>query len=391
MTGQSVSQIGSWMQRVTENWLIYRLTGSELMVGAVGFCAHIPILLVGPLGGLAADRNSRYRILLTAQSVMLLQATALATLTLTGEIAPRHVFALALVWGTLAAFEIPARQSLFIHMVGKKDLFNAITWNSVVMNSARIVGPAVAGVLIAAFGEGLCFSINAISFLAVIASLLMLRLPPATQMSTVSPWSHLREGFRYAGGNRPVLLLLVTNSVISIARSPSSALAPFFADAIFGRGAEGLGALMGATGIGAVCGTLGLAARTDTRGLPRTVFTSALTSAVCLTLFAWSPSFWLSLVFFLLIGYSHMRQSASTNTLIQTLIPDEYRGRVMALYSMTAVGTLPLGHLAGGAIAEVIGVRWTVFLGALLCFGATVAYRRNVSGIESSLKAPRSS
>lgn len=390
ISGQSVSQVGSWMQRITQNWLVYRLSGSEFLVGAVGFCANVPVLLIGPIGGITADRHSRYRILLAAQTLLLLQAAALATLTLTGAVTVRQIFLLALVWGVVTAFEIPARQALFIHMVGKEDLFNAITLNSVSMNAARILGPAVAGVLIATFGEGLCFTINAVTFLAVIISLLLMRLPAAQPNRAASPWIHLREGFRYVGGNRPVLSLLLVNSAVSIARSPSVALAPFFADAIFGRGAEGLGALMGAAGIGAVCGTLGLATRTDTRGLPRTVLNCVLISMTCLALFAWSPSFWLSLGFFLLIGYAHMRQSASVNTLVQSLIPDEYRGRVMSLYSMTAIGSLPFGQLAGGAIAEEIGVRWTVFLGAMLCLAAALAFRRTVAGIERSLEVSRS-
>ncbi len=363
------------MQNVAQSWLVYRLTGSELMVGVVGFCAHIPVLLLGPLAGLTADRYSRYRIVLLTQAAFLVQAVALATLTLSGRVTAAHVFALAAIWGMINAFDIPARQSLYIHMVGGEDLLNAISLNSVVFNTARVAGPAVGGLVIAVAGEGVCFSVNAATFLAVLGSLLMLRLPPLKPERRDAPWAHLREGFRYVASHQPVLALLGINAAMNITRAPAVALAPFFADAIFGRGSEGLGVLTGAAGLGAIAGTLGLARRTGTRGLPSVVFSSALATGICLVLFAWSPSFWTSLLIFGMIGFNHMRQNASTNTLIQTLIPDAYRGRVMALYSMTVVGVLPLGHLAGGAAAEHIGPRWTVFLGGLVCTAAALTFR----------------
>ena len=376
VSGQVVSLMGTWMQNLSQSWLVYRLTGSELLVGAVGFCSHIPVLLLGPVAGIAADRHSRYRIILLTQTVFLFQALLLAVLTLTGRVTVTHVFVLALVWGTINAFDIPARQSLYIHMVGKEDLINAISLNSVMFNTARVVGPAIAGLMIAAFGEGVCFSVNAVTFLAVIGSLLLLRLPATARARPDSPWAHLRDGFRYVYRDRPVFALLLINSAVNITRAPPVALAPFFADAIFGQGSQGLGILQGAAGIGAVTGTLGLASRTHTAGLPRTVLYSALTTGSCLVLFAWSPSFVLSLVVFAVIGFSHMRQNASTNTLIQSLIPDQYRGRIMALYSVTVVGVLPLGHIAGGAIAERVGARWTVFVGGLLCLVAGLLFRQ---------------
>ena len=385
MSGQTVSLIGTWMQSLSQSWLVYRLTGSELLVGATGFCSHIPVLLLAPMGGLAADRFSRYRIVILTQSTFMLQALALAVLTLTGAVTVTHVFALAVIWGTVNAFDMPARQSLYIHMVGKEDLINAISLNSVIFNTARVVGPSVAGLLIAAVGEGTCFLFNAVSFLAVICSLFLLRLPKTARARPDSPWAHLRDGFRYAYHHRPVLALLLINSAVHITRAPAVALAPFFADAIFRRGARGLGILTGAAGVGAVTGTLGLARRTHTIGLPQIVLYSALTTGSCLVLFAWSPSFLLSLAIFAVIGFSHMRQNTSANTLIQSLIPDEYRGRIMALYSMTVVGVLPLGHLAGGAIAEHVGPRWTVFFGGVLCLAGALLYRRAVPVIHRSI------
>ncbi|MCP5110299.1 MAG: MFS transporter [bacterium] len=386
VSGQTVSLIGTWMQNLSQSWLIYRLTGSELLVGVLGFSAHIPVLLLGPFAGLAADRYSRYHIVLLTQTAFLLQAVALAVLTLTGKVTALHVFALAAVWGVVNAFDIPSRQSLYIHMVGKEDLINAISLNSVIFNTARMAGPAIAGLLIAAFGEGVCFSINAVTFLAVIGSLLLLRIPATVRGARDSPFGHLRDGFRYAYHHRPILALLLINSAVNITRAPAVALAPFFADAIFGQGSEGLGILTGAAGVGAVTGTLGLASRTHTRGLPQTVLYSALTTGSCLVLFAWSPSFVVSVLVFAAIGFSHMRQNASTNTLIQSLIPDEYRGRIMALYSMTVVGVLPLGHLAGGAIAEQIGARWTVFGGGLLCLSAGLFFRTITPRLQHSIR-----
>ncbi|MCW5978223.1 MAG: MFS transporter [Bryobacteraceae bacterium] len=382
--GQAVSLIGTWMQNVSQLWLIYRLTGSEFLVGAVGFCSHLPVLALGPVAGLAADRFSRYRIVIAAQAAFLLQALALAALTLTGKVAASHVFALALSWGVINAFEVPARQSLFIHMVGKEDLLNAISLNSVVFNSARIVGPSVAGVLIAALGEGACFLINASTFLAVLGSLFLLRLPSIPRAAPASPWTHLRDGFRYVHGHRPVLVLLLVNSVVNIVRAPAVSLAPFFADAIFGRGSRGLGFLTGAAGVGAVAGTLGLARRTKTEGLPRVALYSALTTGAVLVTFAWSPWFAFSLALYSLFGFSQMRQNAAANTLIQTMVPDEYRGRIMALFSMTVIGVLPLGHLAGGAIAEFTGPRWAVFLGGAICLAGALVYRRFADGIHRS-------
>lgn len=385
VSGQAISLIGTWMQALSLGWLVYHLTGSELLVGATGFCSHIPVLLFAPIGGLAADRFSRYRIVILTQVAFTLQALALAALTLSGAVTVAHVFALAALWGTINAFDIPARQSLYIHMVEREDLINAIALNSVIFNAARVVGPSVAGVLIAAFGEGTCFLLNAVTFLAVICSLLLLRLPKTARARPDSPWAHLLDGFHYVHRHRSILALLLVNSAVNVTRAPAVALAPFFADAIFHRGAQGLGFLTGAAGIGAVAGTLGLARRTHTAGLPRIVFYSALITGSCLILFAWSPSFLLLLAVFAMVGYSHMRQNASVNTLIQTLIPDEYRGRIMALFSMTVVGVLPLGHLAGGAVAEHMGARWTVFFGGALCLAGAVLFRRMVPAIHRSI------
>jgi MFS family permease len=378
VTGQVISLVGTWMQNLAQSWLVYRLTHSEFLLGATGFCSYLPVLVLGPVAGIAADRYSRYRIVILTQTVFTIQALALAALTLSGMVTVTQVLVLATLWGAINAFDIPARQSLYIHMVGKEDLLNAISLNSVIFNSARVIGPSIAGILVAELGEGVCFVINAATFVAVIVSLLFIRLPETARARPDSPWAHLRDGFRYAHRTRPVRALLGMTGAVNISGAPAVVLAPFFADAIFHRGSLGLGFLTGAMGIGAVAGTLGLARRTRASGLPQIVFYSAVLMGACLVVFAWSPFFSLSMAMFALLGFSVMRQNASANTLIQTLIPDEYRGRIMALYSMTVVGMLPVGSLAAGAFAERFGPRLTVLLGGLLCIGSAAFFRRSL-------------
>ncbi len=363
------------MQSVAQSWLVYRLTRSEWLLGMTWFCTHIPIFVLGPLGGLAADRYSRHRIVIVTQTLAMLQAAALAALTLSGRIEIWHVLALALLLGTVNAFDMPGRQSLLIHLAGKEDLLNAISLNSAVFNAARMVGPAVAGVLVARLGEGACFALNGLSFLAVIGSLLAVRLPGLRHSPPESPWAHLIDGFRYVHRSLPVRTLLAMMGAANLAGWPALVLMPFFADEIFHRGSQGLGFLMGAMGIGAVVGTLWLAGRGRTEGLTGVIFLGALMLGASFVVFALSPSYYLCLALMPLVGFSVMRQNASANTLIQTLIPDEYRGRTMALYAMMVVGLGPFGALAAGALAQQVGARTTVLCGGLLCLAVAAWFR----------------
>jgi len=365
-----VSLVGTWMQNVAQSWLMYRLTHSEWLLGATWFCSQIPVFLLGPLGGLAADRYSRHRIVILTQTAAMGQAWALAALTLLGWIQPWHVLLLATLLGVINAFDMPGRQALLIHLATKEDLLNAIALNSAIFNAARLVGPAMAGVIVARVGEGVCFALNGASFLAVIASLLAMRLPPFVARATESPWEHLKDGFRYAHASAPVRTLLALIGVASIAGMPVIVLMPFFADGIFHRGSQGLGFLMGAMGMGAIAGTLWLAGRGRTEQLPRVILASSLILGATFVAFALSPSYYLALALMPVVGFSVMRQNASANTLIQTLIPDHYRGRIMALYAMMVVGLGPFGSLAAGALAQHIGVRGTVLVGGLLCLMA---------------------
>lgn len=368
--GQLVSLVGTWMQSVAQSWLMYRLTHSEWLLGATWFCSQIPVFVLGPLGGVAADRYSRHRIVVMTQTAAMCQAFALAALTLAGWVQPWHILALATLLGIVYAFDMPGRQALLIHLAAREDLLNAIALNSATFNVARLLGPAVAGVLVARYGEGVCFALNGASFLAVLASLVAMRLPPPVACTRQSPLEHLKDGFRYAYHSRPVRTLLGLMGAASIAGMPAIVLMPFFADEIYGRGSQGLGFLMGAMGLGAVAGTLWLAGRGRTSELPRVILASSVTLGAALVLFAASPSYHLALALMPVVGFSVMRQNASANTLIQTLIPDSYRGRVMALYAMMVVGLGPFGSLAAGALAQQIGARGTVLLGGLLCLGA---------------------
>src|SRR5580692_5861438 len=304
VAGQIVSLVGTWMQNVAQAWLVYRLTHSALLLGTAWFCTQIPVFAFGPLGGLAADRYSRHRLVVVTQILSMCQALALAALTLSGKVQVPQILALAVVLGTINAFDMPGRQSLIVEMTSKEDLLNAISLNSAIFNGARIVGPAVAGLLVAAFGEGICFLLNGVSFLAVIGCLLAMRLPRFTRRAQDSPWAHLVGGFKYVHGHRAVRTLLGMMGAVTIAGMPAVVLMPFFADAIFHRGSRGMGILMGAMGAGAVAGTLVLAWRAEVATLPRVIFWSALLLGASFCLFAWSSLFYFSLAVMPFIGYS---------------------------------------------------------------------------------------
>ena len=372
--GQIVSLVGTWMQNVAQAWLVYRLTHSELLLGTTWFCSQIAVFALGPLGGIAADRFSRRKVVIVTQTLSMVQAFVLAALTLSGRVQVWHVLVLAGALGAINAFDMPGRQALVIQMTSKEDLINAISLNSATFNAARVVGPAIAGLLLAAVGEGTCFLINGISFLAVILSLTAMRIPPAAPKAPAPMWRHLVDGFRYASHNCAVRRVLALMGATTLAGMPGLVLMPFFADDIFHRGARGLGVLMGAMGVGAVVGALTLARRTELSGLGRVMVIGGLTTGACYLAFAFSPFFYLSLALMPVVGYSVMRQMASANTTIQTLIPDEYRGRIMALYSMTVVGLGPFGSLAAGALAGRFGARATVGLGGALALGSSLVF-----------------
>ena len=375
-SGQMISLTGTWMQNVAQAWLVYRLTGSALLLGSVGFASQIPVFLVAPFGGITADRTNRQRLVIATQACSMILAGILAWLTLSGRVEVWHIFLLAALLGVVNAFDIPGRQSFLVDMVGKEDLMNAIALNSSMFNGARVIGPAIAGILVAKIGEGWCFGANAISYVAVLVGLLLMRVHSAPRSSKHSPIEDIIEGFRWVSQTRIIRALLLLLGLVSLVGMPYTVLMPVFADKILHGGARGLGILMGATGVGALCGALTLAAKTGLKGLGRWVTFSCAGLGTSLVCFSFSRSFWLSVALLLPAGYSMMLQMACSNTLIQTMVPDQLRGRVMSLYSMMFMGMAPFGAFFGGALADRLGAPITVAGGGVACVLGAIWFGR---------------
>lgn len=386
--GQLVSLVGTWMQSVAQSWLVYRLTGSATLLGIVGFATQAPTFLFASVGGVVADRWPRRRILVVTQVTSAAVAALLAALTLGGIVTVPLLLGCAVLLGIVNGFDIPARQAFVIELVGREDLISAIALNSSAFNAARVLGPAVAGVLVAAVGEGWCFLANAVSFLAVIAGLLAMRLAPvATPSGHVSPLRSLAEGFRFAAGSRPVRAILLLLGLVSFTGMPYVVLMPIFADRILHGGASGLGLLMGASGVGALAGALLLASREGVSGLGRWVALAAGGFGLSLIAFTASESFWLSAALLVPVGFCLMSQMAASNTLVQTMVPDAFRGRVMALYAMMFMGMAPFGALAAGALADRIGARWVVAAGGILSLVGALLFARRLPVLRAAARA----
>jgi MFS family permease len=374
-SGQLISLIGTWMQSVAQSWLVYRLTGSALLLGSVGFAGQIPVFMFAPLGGMAADRYNRRYIVIATQTASLLLAFVLAALTLLRIVQVWHVFVLAALLGVVNAFDIPGRQSFLVDMVGKDDLMNAIALNSSMFNGARVIGPAIAGILVAKIGEGWCFFANGVSYIAVIIGLFLMRVLSPRRTLKASPFEHIMEGFRFVNETVPIRALLLLLGMVSLVGMPYVVLMPIFADQILHGGARGLGILMGATGVGALFGALTLAFREGVKGLGRWVAWCCAGFGASLALFAFSHIFWLSVILLLPVGYSMMLQMACSNTLIQVMVPDALRGRVMAVYSMMFMGMAPIGALLGGVLADRFGAPLTVSAGGVACLAGAGWFR----------------
>jgi MFS family permease len=382
LSGQLISLIGTWMQLVAQSWLVYRLTGSSVLLGLVGFAGQIPVFLLAPAGGSLADARSRHRIIIATQAAAMLLAFALAVLTLAGLVQLWHVFVLASLLGIVNAFDIPARQSFLVQLVGRNDLMNAIALNSSMFNGARLVGPAIAGVLVAAIGEGWCFFLNGVSYLAVLAGLLLMHPKPQPQRPSGStPLGRIVEGFQFAARTAPIRALLFLLGLVSLAGMPYSVLMPIFADKILHAGARGLGLLMGAAGLGALLGALTLAARQEVRGLGRWVAWAAASFGISLIAFAMSRQFWLSAALLVPVGFAMIVQTAASNTLIQAMVPDALRGRVMSVYSMMFMGMAPFGALLSGLLAGRLGAPAAVALGGAACITAAIVFALNLPAL----------
>ena len=379
--GQFISLTGTWMQSVAQSWLVYRLTGSVILLGAVGFASQIPVFLIAPFGGSVADRMDRRRILVITQSVAMSLAAVLAVLTLTGSIQIWHLFVVAVGFGVANAFDIPTRQAFVAEMVGRDDLINAIALNSSMFNGARIVGPAIAGILVAAVGEGWCFFGNAVSYIAVITGLLMMKVNSTPRKRESSALSDIAEGFGYVAKTRPIRALLLLLGLVSLTAMPYAVLMPVFADQYLGGGSSTLGYLMGASGIGALIAALSLATRKHVFGLGRWVLFACGGLGLSLILFSLSRNFWLSALLLIPVGFSMMTQMSSSNTLVQAMVPDHLRGRVMSVYSMMFMGVAPFGALLAGTLAGYIGPPETVAIGGAVCLLAAVLFARKLGPI----------
>jgi MFS family permease len=383
--GQSISAIGSWMQQVAVWWLVYRLTDSALLLGLVAFVSQGPVFLLAPIAGDLADRWSRHRIIIVTQALAMAQALLLAVLVLTDTIAVWQIIVLSGVLGAVMGFDIPARQSFLLEMVGSRDdLPNAIALNSSIFNAARLIGPAIAGFAIAAIGEGAVILVNALSYGAVLAALLAMRVAPRPPgAGHGGAWRRMREGFGYAWGFPPIRAILLLVAFTSIVAVPFSVLLPVISTRVLGGDARTLGMLMAATGGGALAGALYLASRRSVLGLGRVITVAAVLFGLALVgigLSTWLP---LSLALLVLAGFGMMTQMAASNTVLQTLVDDDKRGRVMSLFSMAFVGTAPLGSLLAGAIADRYGAPAMLAAGGLACAGAAIAFRLHLPRLRS--------
>jgi MFS family permease len=367
--GQGISLIGTWIQSVAQAWLVYRMTSSVFLLGLVGFLSQIMVFVFGPIAGVIADRMNRHRILVITQTAAMVQAFVLALIVLTHTAQVWHIMVLSVLLGLINSFDMPVRQSFVIEMVEKKeDMGNAIALNSSLVNSARLIGPSIAGVLIAAFGEGICFFLNGLSYIAVIVSLLMMKITPKmyhTRKSHV--FRELKEGISYAAHFPPIKYILITLACVSFIAAPYMVLMPVFARDILHGGPQTLGWLMSAAGCGALLGALYLASRKNVVGLLRMIVTASLVFGFSLIALSLSSDIRLSCFFLLLTGFGMVMQMASSNTILQTIVDEDKRGRVMSLFSIAFLGMAPFGSLYAGSFAHLFGARAAIALSGACC------------------------
>lgn len=384
--GQAVSLIGTWMQQIAMRWLVYRLTKSELLLGVVGFASDIPVFFLVPFAGAIADKFKRHYILAITQAVAALQAFILAVLVITNQVAVWHVVVLGALLGIVHAFDIPARQAILVEVVEKKeDLGNAIALNSFIFNGALLIGPFVAGVLVAFFGEGPCFILNGVSYLAVIAALFLMKLPERRVTSgNLEVGRDLLEGATYAFRSVPIRSILLLVAVVSFMGVSYTLLMPVFSEDVLHGGPQAFGYLMSATGVGALAGAVFLASRRNILGLGTVIVVSGIIYGIALFALSFSHSLALSLAIALVIGFSLMMQMASSNTILQTIVDDKKRGRVISLFVMARRGVESFGSLLAGAFAHRFGTPDTLMIGGIVCLIASVAFATKLSLIRES-------
>ncbi len=372
--GQSISLIGTWMTRVATSWLVYRLTGSAFLLGLVGFMGQIPTTLLAPFAGVWVDRLDRRQVLLWTQALAALQSLMLAWLTISKRITIGEVLWLSAFQGLINAFDMPGRQAFLVEMVeDRKDLGNAIAINSSMVNLARLLGPSIAGLVIAGWGEGFCFAADGVSYFAVIASLALMQIKPMAgrRKSGSSVLTQLQAGWTYVSGFATIRTILILFALVSLMGMPFVVLMPIFASQVLHGGPHTLGMLMAASGVGALVSALSLAVRKSVLGLGRMIPIAAGSFGVGLILFGLSHVFWVSMLLMLLVGFGMMQGMAASNTIIQTLVTEEYRGRVMSYYTVAFVGMTPFGSLLAGGLAHWLGAPHTVMItGTVVILGA---------------------
>lgn len=377
--GQGLSMIGTWVQQIAQSWLMYRLTGSAFHLGLVTFCSQAPILLIAPFGGWLSDRFDRRRLLLCTQSLLCLQALALALLTLGDRVAPWHILALVLFYGLVLAVDTPVRQSMMLNLVrGKDDLPSAIALNSLLMNGSRLLGPSIAGLLLMWMSEGVCFLINALSYIPILYAATRFRLAPrpTTGSRGLSPLAGLRDALAYAWRTPYIRLSLPMVILLSLTASPYPSLMPIFAREVLGGGSSLVGYMLGCAGFGAILATAWLATRRGVEGLPRMIGRAAAVAGLCLILFSQSRWIPLSLLLMAGVGFGIIATAASVNTLLQTQVEETRRGRVMGLYVMSFLGMTSIGGLLFGSLASATGAPTTLAITGSLCLAGAAVYRR---------------
>jgi MFS family permease len=383
-SGQSVSLIGTWMQRIAMSWLVYRLTGSVFLLGAVGFAGQIPTFILAPFAGVISDRSNRYHILIVTQIAAMIQALILAYIFFIGAIAFWHLILLSIFLGCINAFDMPARQSLVVDMIEKReDLGNAIALNSSMVNGARLIGPSVAGILVSIYGEGTCFLINGLSYILVIIFLFMMRISPGqTKTQNAEILKELKEGFKYTFGFKPIGFIVLLLGLVSLTGMPYTVLMPVFAKSILHGGSHTFGFLMGASGIGALVGAIYMASRKSVLGLGKIVPFSTIVFGLGLIVFSFSHIFLFSMLLMVVTGFGMIMQMTSSNTILQTIVDDDKRGRVMSFYGMAFMGTAPFGSLLAGIFASRIVAPNTLIIGGASCILGAIVFARKLPEIK---------
>lgn len=368
-SGQACALVGYWMQSIAQSWLLYRLTGSATLLGVLGFASSVPVFLLAPFAGLWSDRVNLHRAMFATQVLEMLQAITLAALAVAGIIAPWHIITLAMIMGVLIAIELPLRHAYLIELVdGKEDLPNAIALTSLIANMGRLIGPAIAGIVIAAQGEAACFVINALTFIGVLLSFLLIRVKASPRPAHHGPVLRgLSEGFVYAWRSVPIRLLLIVLAIVALLATPYMTLMPMLVSQVYGGGAHVMGFLVGAAGVGAVCGTLFLAARSHVRGLVRIIACASVAAGTALVLLPWSGSVFIAVPLLAVVGFGILVTSVSVNMILQAIVEDDKRGRVMSLYTVAFIGMAPFGAIAAGALADQIGIKATLTAGGICC------------------------